>query len=61
MDIGFSGDLYESFVQYQTRVLKEFDKMTDEFGFTVLNGSRSIKQVNQNLRRVIRIFLTATQ
>ena len=61
MDIGFSGNLYESFVQYQTRILEAFDKMVDEFGFTVIDASRSIKQVNHSLKIEIEKFLSTTQ
>ncbi len=60
MDIGYRGGLYESFVEYQTLVLEEFDKMTDEFGFTVLDASPKIEQVNQKLKDVIGEFLTTT-
>ena len=61
MDIGLSGDLYESFVQYQTRLLDEFDQMVDEFGFTVIDASPSIKRVNQNLKNAIGDFLSLSQ
>jgi dTMP kinase len=57
MDIGFPGSVYDSFVQYQTRILEEFDKMTDEFGFKVVDASRGVKQVNRDLKRVIEKFL----
>jgi dTMP kinase len=61
MDIGLSGDLYESFVQYQTRLLAEFDAMVDEFGFTVVDASPSVKRVNQNLKKAIEKFLSLPQ
>jgi dTMP kinase len=61
MDIGLSGDLYESFVQYQTRLLDEFDRMVAEFDFTVIDASPSIKRVNQNLKKAIGDFLSLAQ
>jgi dTMP kinase len=60
MDIGFSGNLYKSFVQYQTHILEEFDRMTGEFGFTVVDASRSVNQVNKDLKIEIEKFLATT-
>jgi dTMP kinase len=60
MDIGLSGDVYESFVRYQTRILEQFDKMTDEFGFTVVDASRSIQEVNHDLKTEIEKFLAVS-
>ena len=60
MDVGFRGGLYESFAEYQTNVLEEFDKMTDEFGFTVIDASHKIEQVNQELKDVIEKFLATS-
>lgn len=60
MDIGLSGDVYESFVRYQTRIIQEFDRMTEEFGFTVVDASRSVEAVNQDLKTEIEGFLAAS-
>jgi len=57
MDIGYPGSAYDSFVKYQTRVLEEFDNMTEEFKFKVIDASRSIREVNRSLKRVIERFL----
>jgi len=60
MDIGFSGNLYKSFVQYQTHILEEFDRMIGEFEFTVVDALRSVNQVNRDLKIEIEKFLAAT-
>jgi dTMP kinase len=51
MDLHLGGDYYESFIEYQSRMLKVFDRMSGEYGFHVLNASRSINQVAATLRR----------
>jgi dTMP kinase len=51
MDLFQGSDLYDSFVAYQAKLLKEFDRMTGEYGFTVINASRSIRRVGADLRR----------
>ena len=57
MDIGLSDDLYESFVKYQTLILNEFDQMTDEFNFKIVDASRWPKSVNSVLKHEIEKLL----
>lgn len=45
MDLHLGDDMYESFVVYQTRILADFDRMVEDYGFEVINASRSIEQV----------------
>lgn len=53
MDLDLGEDLYDSFIEYQTRMLKVFDQMTGEYGFQVLNASRSVRSVAADLRRAM--------
>jgi dTMP kinase len=53
MDLHLGEDFYDSFVEYQTRMLKVFDRMSGEFGFHVLNASRSVRSVASDLRRAV--------
>jgi dTMP kinase len=53
MDLGLGEDFYDSFIEYQTRMLKVFDRMSLEFGFRVLNASRSVRTVASDLRRAV--------
>ena len=53
MDLHLGEDFYDSFVEYQTRMLKVFDRMSEEFGFHVLNASRSVRSVASDLRRSV--------
>ena len=53
MDLGLGQDFYDSFVEYQTRILKVFDRMSGEYGFHVLNASRSVRSVAADLRRAL--------
>ncbi|HEY3874807.1 MAG TPA: thymidylate kinase [Candidatus Kapabacteria bacterium] len=59
MDIGFGEDLYDSFVTYQSKLLKEFDRMTSEYGFKVVPASRSIARVSADLRRAVKAVIEA--
>src|ERR1051325_8303419 len=37
MDLRFGEDMYESFVKYQTRLIKALDTMVETYGFTVID------------------------
>ncbi len=52
-DIGLAPDLYSSFHQYQTLILKEFDRMAPLFGFTTIDASRTVEEVQADLRREV--------
>jgi dTMP kinase len=47
-------DRYDSYVEYQTRLLAQFDAMADEFGFVRIDANRSIHEVFQSLRAEIK-------
>ena len=53
MDRGFSDDREESFKIFQGKILEEYDRMVDEFGFTVVDASRSIIRQQHEMRRII--------
>ena len=50
MDMHMGEDLYESFVRYQKWLLAEFDKMVENYGFTIIDASRTIEEVFEQLR-----------
>src|SRR5260370_146100 len=53
MDLGLENDYYDSFIAYQKLLLKEFDRMSGEYGVTVIDASRPVKRVATELRRSI--------
>lgn len=53
MDLHLGEDFYDSFIEYQTRMLKVFDRMSVEYGFHVTNASRSVRSVAADLRRSV--------
>ena len=53
MDLHLGEDFYDSFVAYQARMLKVFDRMGEEYKFHVLNASRSVRSVAADLRRAV--------
>jgi dTMP kinase len=53
MDLGLSQDPVESFRAFQGRVLEEYDRMTEEFGFRVIDGMRPIDSQQQQVRSIV--------
>jgi len=57
MDLRLGDDLYDSFVAYQARLLKVFDRMTDEYGFHVVDSSASIQAVSDQIKDILEPML----
>ncbi|MDQ2906913.1 MAG: thymidylate kinase [Chloroflexota bacterium] len=53
MDVRLGEDFYDSFINYQTRLLEHFDAMSKEYQFQVIDASLSIGQVTEQLKHNI--------
>ena len=53
MDTGLSSDPVECFTLFQQKVLDEYDRMTDEFGLRVIDGSLAIHRQQIIMRQVV--------
>jgi dTMP kinase len=53
MDLNLGDDFYDSFVAYQARLLREFERMSGEYGFRTIDASRTIRRVAADLRRAV--------
>lgn len=58
MDIGLSPDPRESFRLFQDRIMREYESMIDEFGLTVIDGTKSIEEQQREVRQIVRERLT---
>jgi dTMP kinase len=57
MDMHLGEDFYDSFVEYQKRILNEFDLMTPEFNFHVIDAARTFEETNRALKQGILAIL----
>ncbi|MBO5947266.1 dTMP kinase [bacterium] len=48
-DIGLSSDFYKSFKLYQAKLLEEYEKMQNEYGFITVNGNDSIEKIHKEI------------
>jgi dTMP kinase len=53
MDVRFGPDMYESFVKYQTRLIRALDSMVEPYGFTVIDAAQPIERLFRELQRHI--------
>lgn len=53
MDMRFGNDMYESFVKYQTRLIRALDQMARKYDFEVIDASQSPDQIFSELQQRI--------
>lgn len=58
MDLGLSDNINESFELFQGRILNEYDKMESEFGLTMIDGTKPVKEQQKKVRSIIKKILT---
>jgi len=58
MDMRFGGDMYESFVKYQQRLIRALDRMSRKYGFVTIDASKHPEQIQRELQKHIsRLFV----
>ncbi len=53
MDLGLSPDVYESFRLFQGRIGDEYSRLSEEYGFTVVDATESIEAQQQQVRQLV--------
>jgi dTMP kinase len=53
MDMGFSKDTYESFAIFQGKINEEYQRMIGEFGMVVVDATKSIEAMQEEVRRIV--------
>jgi dTMP kinase len=57
MDIGLSRDMFDSFLKYQALVETEFRRLQATYGFTIVNGERSVEEISAELQERVEKLL----
>ena len=58
MDLRFGPDMYESFVRYQSRLIKALDSMVQPYDFTIIDASQPVERIFRELqRRILKLRL----
>lgn len=53
MDMGWSNDRSESFIRFQGEVIKEYDRIVEEFGLQVIDATASIADQQRLVRQLV--------
>src|SRR6266702_5679627 len=53
MDMRLGGDLFESFINYQQRLLEQFDIMAKEYNFEVIDATLPVNEIAEQLKQKI--------
>ena len=61
MDYLRSDDIYENYVRYQTQLIAQFDKMSEEYHFHVVDANRNVPAVFSELRGSIQMIVEELQ
>lgn len=56
LDLGLSDNASESFHLYQQRVFDEFERLTSEHQFIVVDGDRKVDAIHRTLRDIVKSF-----
>lgn len=59
MDLGLSRDMFDSFLQYQSRMQDTFKKLQTTYQFHIIDGDQSVDSIHQNLRREVEHVLVS--
>ena len=57
MDLGLSRDMFDSFLKYQTAMQQTFRQLQATYGFTIVDGNRSVEAINAELCKKIGAIL----
>jgi dTMP kinase len=60
MDLPMGEDIYDSFMNYQSRVIEELDKLAREYEFQTIDASRDIDSNAEDLARRVEAVLAAS-
>ena len=61
MDLRFGKDMYDSFIKYQTRLIREFDKLAKTYDIEMIDATRSADEIFHQLQTSISRLFTPRQ
>ena len=57
MDLHMGQDLFDSFVNYQSRLIVEYDKLAKEFDFQTVDAGKSVEEMQDKIREKVKAIL----
>jgi dTMP kinase len=59
--MGLSDDMFESFLAYQKMIAAEFRRMQKRYNLVIIDGNRSVQEINADLQKRIDAFLGSSR
>ncbi|NOT35356.1 MAG: thymidylate kinase [Candidatus Eisenbacteria bacterium] len=60
MDIPMGDDLYDSFINYQSRVIQQLDRLSSDYDFDVIDATQSVEEIDEYLTQKVAALLQST-
>jgi len=57
MDLHMANNLYDSFIKYQSCVIKQFDELAEEYNFVTVDANNSPNEIFEELKEHIKLLL----
>ena len=57
MDLHMGQDLFDSFVNYQSALISEYDKLAKELGFETIDAAKGVEEIQQDIRTKVAAVL----
>lgn len=57
MDLHMGQDLFDSFVNYQSALIAEYDRLSKEFGFEVVDARKSVEEIHDSIKESVKGIL----
>jgi len=57
LDLHMGQDLFDSFYNYQSRLIQEYDKLAKEFGFVTIDGRSEVEAIQDKIREEVKQFI----
>ena len=57
MDMHMGQDLFDSFVNYQSRLIAEYDRLAKDFNFEVIDGTKMVDEIQDKIREKVKEIL----
>jgi len=61
MHLALGSDIFESFRRYQTRLIREYNRLAKEFRFVTVDARRPVESIQADLRRHISGYLSRSR
>jgi dTMP kinase len=58
MDLGLSRDMFDSFLKYQALMASQFERLQATYGFSIIDGDRSLEEINLEMQQKTEQVLT---